>query len=69
MSADRTRPGTIYFLSGNKGKQQKNENTNNETVSVLGSREFQLSVTSVKCVTSAAYIPEQERRLIASQVI
>lgn len=49
--------------------KNKNENTNNETVSVLGSPEFQLSITSVKCVTSAACISEQERRMVASQVV
>jgi hypothetical protein len=47
----------------------KNENTNNETVSVLWSREFQLSVTSLKCVTFVACVSEQERRMAASQVV
>jgi hypothetical protein len=54
-------PAPEISTSFEERRQKKNENTKNKTVSVLGSLEFQLSLTSVKYVTSAAYVFEQER--------
>jgi hypothetical protein len=48
-SAVRVRPGTVYFLSGNKGKRSKHKQGN---CFVLWSHEFRIPVMSVKCVTA-----------------
>jgi hypothetical protein len=48
-SAVRARPGTVYFLSGNKGKRPKHKQGN---YFVLWSHEFRIPVMPVKCVTA-----------------
>jgi len=63
-SAVRARPGTIYFLSGNKGK-----NVKTRTVLFLRSPEFPTAfITPVKCAATLASNPEQERWMYGSYV-
>jgi len=60
------RPGTIYFLSGNKSK---NIETRTLKLLFLRSREFPMVlVRPVKCAATLASNPEQERWMAGSYV-